>query len=238
MLHNRSIVTAALLISVGIAALGLFIKGGIEHFRDSERTVVVKGLSERRVEANNVIWPLRYSLAGSNLAALNAQMESRNKEILSYLAKYSIPADDISVALPSIFDAYTDRYADRSKIAARYNLTATITVSSGNVAAVRKAIGGITELLSKGLAISSDMYGESQVQFSYSSLNDIKPEMIEEATKSARAAAEKFATDSESELGKIKYANQGQFTISTPDANAPHIKMVRVVTTVNYYLRD
>jgi hypothetical protein len=62
--------------------------------------------------------------------------------------------------------------------------------------------------------------------------------MIEEATRNARAAAEKFAKDSESKLGKIKSASQGQFSISDRDANSPHIKVVRVVSTVEYLLRD
>lgn len=77
-----------------------------------------------------------------------------------------------------------------------------------------------------------------QTVYSFTGLNEIKPKMIEEATKNARAAAEKFAQDSESKLGKIKNASQGQFSITNRDENTPHIKRVRVVTTINYYLND
>lgn len=62
--------------------------------------------------------------------------------------------------------------------------------------------------------------------------------MIEEATKNARASAEKFAQDSGSSLGKIRRANQGQFSITDRDSNTPYIKSVRVVTTVEYFLKD
>lgn len=62
--------------------------------------------------------------------------------------------------------------------------------------------------------------------------------MIEEATKNARKAAEKFAKDSDSELGKIKHAYQGQFSIENRDANTPYIKRIRVVTTIDYSLED
>ena len=74
--------------------------------------------------------------------------------------------------------------------------------------------------------------------FIFSKLNDLKPEMIEEATKNARAVAEKFAEDSKSRLGKIKSASQGQFSVEDRDSSTPHIKQVRVVSTVEYYLSD
>ena len=82
------------------------------------------------------------------------------------------------------------------------------------------------------------MYGPNTVTYEFTGLNDIKPDMIEESTKNARATAEKFAKDSDSELGKIKKASQGQFSIEDRDANTPHIKRIRVVSTVEYYIED
>ena len=74
------------------------------------------------------------------------------------------------------------------------------------------------------------------MEFRYEGLNEIKPSMIEEATRNAREVAEKFAKDSGSNLGKIKTANQGTFTIEDRDSNTPYVKKVRVVTSVTYYL--
>ena len=62
--------------------------------------------------------------------------------------------------------------------------------------------------------------------------------MIEQATRKAREVAQKFAADSNSVLGKIRKASQGQFSITARDKNNPHIKKVRVVSTVDYYLSD
>ena len=78
----------------------------------------------------------------------------------------------------------------------------------------------------------------SQTEYIFTRLNEVKPEMIEEATRKAREVAEKFASDSQSKLGKIKNASQGQFSIYARDKNNPHIKKVRVVSTVQYYLSD
>ena len=91
-------------------------------------------------------------------------------------------------------------------------------------------------LLKQGIAITGGDY-KYNVSYEFPGLNEVKPRMIEEATKNARAAAEKFAKDSDSELGKIRNASQGQFSISDRDAYTPYIKSVRVVTTVNYYLK-
>jgi hypothetical protein len=62
--------------------------------------------------------------------------------------------------------------------------------------------------------------------------------MVEESTRNARATAEKFAKDSDSELGKIRRATQGQFSITDRDNNTPYIKNVRVVSTIEYYIKD
>ena len=112
-----------------------------------------------------------------------------------------------------------------------------ITVTSNQVKLVRQLINEQSELLKQGIAITGEPYRYG-VQYEYTGLNDIKPQMIETATKNARAAAEKFATDSESKLGKIKKASQGQFSISDRDDNTPYIKKVRVVTTIDYALED
>ena len=62
--------------------------------------------------------------------------------------------------------------------------------------------------------------------------------MIEEATKNAREAAEKFARDSGSKVGKIKSANQGYFSITDLDQNSGVMKKVRIVSTLEFYIED
>ena len=119
----------------------------------------------------------------------------------------------------------------------RYNLTSIITVSSQQVELVRNLIAEQGELLDKGVAIVSGEYN-TQVNYLFTGLNDLKPDMIAEATRNAREAAQQFATDSDSKLGKIKTASQGQFSISDRDQYTPYLKTVRVVTSVVYYLKD
>jgi hypothetical protein len=95
----------------------------------------------------------------------------------------------------------------------------------------------LSELGKQGIVLSGGDY-QSQPEYLFTRLNEVKPEMIEEATRQAREVAQKFAADSQSTLGRIRHASQGQFSIADRDRNNPHIKKVRVVSTVEYYLSD
>ena len=196
--------------------------------------VSVRGLAEKEVQADRVIWPLAYKTVGDDLGSVYRDISSANKKIQTFLIKNGIKASDITNGAPQVNDLWTNEYRDNVN-RQRYNATSVTTVSSSDVAKVRALMTRTGELLSQGIAIAPNDYNYP-IQFDFTSLNKIKPQMIEQATKNAREAAEKFAKDSESKLGKIKSAQQGLFSIEDRDSNTPYIKEVRVVTTVDYYL--
>lgn len=223
-----------LLLSLGLAVLGLFVYLGLNSLGNCERVVAVRGLAEREVKADRVIWPVVYKTTGNDLPALYGQLNDVSAKIRTFLVENGIPATDISTGAPEIVDLRADRY-NTNRVADRYNVTLVTTVVTGKVDAARSLMSRMGELLKSGIAISANDYG-NQVQYEFNGLNAIKPAMIEEATHNARKAAEQFAKDSESELGKIKSASQGLFTVSDRDSYTPYVKRVRVVTTVNFYL--
>ncbi len=118
----------------------------------------------------------------------------------------------------------------------RYTASQTVTVYSANVELVRKVMGMLSELGKQGIVFTGGY--QSQAEYLFTRLNEVKPVMIEQATRKAREVAQKFAEDSDSQLGKIRRASQGQCSIGDRDRNNPHIKKVRVVSTVEYYLSD
>ncbi|MEG2121401.1 MAG: SIMPL domain-containing protein [Rikenellaceae bacterium] len=237
---SKSIIVSASIFAIGIIIAGWMLSAGVRHFKDSERVVVVKGVSERQVSADRVIWPLTYKQVGNNLPQLYTTIESTNTKIVNFLTTNGISIEEITIAPAEVFDNETERYRGPDMSSYRYNVTAVITVSTDKVDKVVALMSRQSDLLKQGIAVSStgDYRYATQFDFTSNALTGIKPAMIEEATKNARTAGEKFAVDSQSELGKIKTANQGQFTISDRDANTPSIKIVRVVTTVEYYLKD
>ena len=226
----------ALILAIGMAVLGGQIEDGINDFVAKDRAVTVKGLAEMEVPADKVTWPLMYKEVGNDLSILYNRISNTNKAIVDFLKQKGIAEDEISINAPEIIDMQAERYVGENKNY-RYNVTTVITVTSKKVDLVRSLISEQSELLKQGIAITGGDY-RYNIQYDYTSLNEIKPQMIEEATKNAREAAEKFAKDSDSELGKIKRATQGQFSIDNRDANTPYIKRIRVVTTVEYSLED
>ncbi len=225
----------ATLVALGLVLMGFFVRSGLVSFAERDRSVVVRGLAEREVQADRVIWPIVYKTVGNDLAALYAQINRVNAEITDFLKQNGITDKEITVSAPQVLDILTDRYQANNGPRDRYNVTTVLTVSSGQVDVVRGLMARMGELLKKGIAISENDY-QNRVQFEFTSLNKIKPEMIEEATRNGREAAQKFAKDSDSRLGKIKTASQGLFSIDDRDSNTPHIKRIRVVTNITYYL--
>jgi hypothetical protein len=226
----------SVILAIGLLLMGFLIKQGLDSFAEKNRIVTVKGLAEMEVPANKVTWPLMYKEVGNDLISLYNRIHTTNDAIVNFLIKKGIKKEEISVNAPEIIDLQAERY-NQNPVQYRYNVTTVITVTSNQVDLVCSLIQEQSELLKQGIAITGGDY-RYNTQYDFTSLNEVKPQMIEEATKNAREAALKFAKDSESELGKIKRAYQGQFSIEDRDANTPYIKRIRVVTTIDYSLED
>lgn len=224
---------AGVCVAIGIASVGISLKAGIDHFVDRDRVVTVKGLAERNVQADYVIWPVTFRVTGTDLSALYEKAQTQSEEIRNFLISQGIKAQDISQGTPSVQDLHADFYGNNLP-PERYRMEMAVSVATTDVDTVLKAMVNQSELIQKGVLFTQNY----RTQFSFNGLNSIKPEMVEEATKNARSTAQKFAEDSDSELGKIRRASQGQFSIYDRDSNTPYIKRVRVVTTVEYYLKD
>ena len=219
-----SFASAGLLIGVGLLLLGLCMKSVIDDF------------AQRDIPANKVTWPIVSKLTGDDLKSLYTQVQSIDSAITTFLKTNGITDAEISVNPPAVTDLKADQY-NAANAPYHYSVTAVVTVTSSRVELVRKLINRQTELMAQGIAITAGDYNYPTL-YEYTDLNTIKPAMIAEATQNARKAADKFAEDSHSKLGKIKTASQGQFSIDDRDQYTPQIKTVRVVSTIEYYLKD
>ncbi len=224
-------------ICLGLGILGYLLAGAAIDFKQYDRSVTVKGLSEREYLADIVIWPIEFTVADNNLERLYRSIDDYTLRIKSFLEKHNISIDEISFSSPSINDKTAQQYGGGPAPQYRYSANQTVTVYSENIQAVRKVMDKLSELGKQGIVFTGGRY-QYQKEYIFTRLNEVKPEMIEEATTKAREVADKFAKDSQSVLGKIKQASQGQFSITARDKNNPHIKRVRVVSTVQYYLSD
>jgi hypothetical protein len=230
---NHGNTPAAVVLAIGIALAGYLVGNALIESRTSERRVAVRGLSERELPANLVLWPIVFSVTSDDLVDLQRQADAGVVKVRAFLGD-AFPAEQISVSPPRVQDREAQGRAGDGRQLDRYMAEVVVTVRTDQIDAARKAIERSGELVKQGVAVIRSY--EYSTQYLYTDLEKIKPEMIAEATRDARRAAEQFAQDSGSKVGAIRTAQQGLFSIEDRDQFSPQLKKIRVVTTVDYYL--
>jgi hypothetical protein len=236
-------VVAALLLAAGLAAGGWLAGEGVARARAGDRFVTVKGISEREVRADVAIWPLRLVASDDDLARAHARIEASAQQVREFLTRQGLDLSDSRIQGFSVSDANARDYGGPAGTRNRFVIQQTLVLRSREPEKVLAASARIGELVGAGVLLSSGgEYGSGGPTFLFTGLNDLKPQMIAEATARAREAAEQFAKDSGSALGGIRRANQGLFEILARD-RAQGIdeqgqvqKVVRVVATLEYLL--
>lgn len=226
-------IIAALLLALGIVVAGWFASRGLVAIKTQDRYVVVKGSAERIVDADLLVWPLPHTVGGNDLASVQRDLARNTEAIRRFFLDAGFEEDEIVVSPPRLEDRWAYAYGD-SRPPERFRYANTVSLRTTKVDKALAALRNSGQLVAGGVMLEQ----HSQPEFDYTRLNDIKPELIAEATAAARESAEQFAKDSGSHLGGIRSANQGVVTISDRDQSSPQVKKVRVVTTVEYFLRD
>jgi uncharacterized protein len=239
------------LLALGLVVGGWVLGAQIKATRLSDRYVTVKGLVERKVKSDLAIWSLSYKDAGDDLSSVYAKTEADKKAVLQFLDQQGFQSSEIEMGVVRVVDTQANEYGGGNRPPHRYIVEQQITVRTSRVDQVAAAAQKTIELLQKGIVFNSNP-GQG-LSYKFTALNSIKPDMITEATRNARAAADRFASDSGSNVGSIRQANQGVFSILPADqgadagepgeaggeifgADTSLMKTVRVVTTVQYYL--
>lgn len=220
-------------VSIVLAAfvLGLMLVWTVKTLKSFDDTVTVKGLCEREVPADNVVLRISYTAQDNSLIDLRSTVERNDQAVIDLIKKAGIKDEEIKYTTASFNDRYDDYYVS-SNIKFRYSANQTISVFSSNMDAVRKLQRTID-----GDLLKLDILSSTSANYKYDGLNDIKPSMIAESLDKARESAEEFAKNSHSKIGKMRTASQGYFDIDDLDENTPQVKKIRVVTTVEYYLK-
>jgi len=227
-------------LAIGVALGGFF--PGYFYYKThlASNFVTVKGLAEMDVRADLAVWDLRVVVTGNQLTAVQNDLNRQREEIHAFLAKRGFTTDEIADGRVETNDLKANPYRSETNDDIRYILQQSVKVRSTNVTAVESALSSTGDLIAKGIVFDSQSYG-SPVSYIFTRLNDIKPEMLEKATKNATAAAAEFAKSSGSKVGKIRRAQQGVFSIlpreETSESESAQIdKKVRVVSTVEFWL--
>ncbi len=228
---------SAAILSIGIIVLGYCISYGILHFHQFNRYVSVKGLSDRKVQADNVIWKINYNATATSLSKLYQKINTDQQLIKSFLLENGI--DKKNIYFGSISTSQNTKKVDKNgqeeSSYIEYSSYGDVTVTTSQVTLIQSLSQKVIDLVSKDVLISSN-----DVQYYYTKLNEIKPEMLKLATNNAKLAAWKFAENAQANLGSLRQASQGLFTISNADhsyGNSDPSKVIRVVVNAEYFIK-
>lgn len=233
---KKNVLVLALTCCATVIISSLIISGGLSKIVHENRTVSVRGLAEKEVDADMAVWRLSFSLGDNDLISLQKGIVAKTQIVTQFLEAHGLNSEDYSVLSPEINDTTVNVYLDANRRTFDYVAKQAVLIRSTKVQSVKETAGSTLELLGKGISVSSEY--DSKVSYEFNGLNAIKPEMIASATENARLAAEQFARDSHSKVGKISSASQGLFSIDDAAVGLEDKKRVRVVTTVVYTLVD
>ena len=231
---------------LGLVVGGWVLGSEIKDIKLADRYVTVKGLVERTVKSDMAIWPVRFKETGNDLPQVFAKSQSDKDGVLKFFAAQGVTPKEISVGQIRVTDKLANEYSGNNT-GPRYIVEQTVTVQSGEVDKIAKAGEKTADLVKAGIVVGGSE-GQGGIKYKFNGLNALKPDMITEATRNARSSADRFAADSGSQVGSIKSASQGVFSISAADSistgdegggdsgDASMMKKVRVVATVDYYL--
>jgi hypothetical protein len=249
---RRSAAVLAVGMCVGLIGGAIILGHSLQEIRKGERYVTVKGVAERDVRADLGVWAMKLRVAGSDLAEAGRSMDAARAKVLQFLAEKGFAPEEIASQELRVSDRQANDYGSGNvREMLRYVVEATIVLRSKNVDRVQKVSQMTDELVRAGVVLSTKEEWQTGPRFMFTQLNSIKPAMLAEATKSSRAAAVQFATDSGSAVGSIRRASQGLFSITNRDQTTPGQgegssggsedesdpnKRVRVVVTIDYFL--
>lgn len=230
----------AVILSLGLVASAVLVGQGLKTFRSGDRFVTVKGSAEQIANADLVVWPLAHTVSGNDLGVLQRELETRTQTIRAFFTQAGFSDDEISVAPASLEDRWAYAYGE-NRSPEQYRYSTTVTLRTNKVQKAMEALRRTGDLLAQGVVLGGNGGQDAAPtgpEFDFTQLNTVKPKLIAEATANARKSAEQFAKDSGSALDGIRSANQGVVSIENRDAGSPHVKKIRVVTTVDYFLKN
>jgi hypothetical protein len=229
-----AIIVSSLLLAAGISAGGFFVGEGVSNRSSGRRIISVKGLSEREVPASVAVWSVGYGATGNELDAINKKLSNSTKAVLAFLKSAGFDEKDMAVQPPALHDASMEpRDKDTPPPPERFRACQSVLLRTAKVDLIKRTLASASTLMVNGVLLT----GGSQPNYIFNQLNEIKPGMIQEATRNARIAAEQFSRDSQTSMGKLRNATQGWFQVENRDEATPERKTVRVVVDVDYEIR-
>jgi hypothetical protein len=233
---------AVAIFAVGLTSSGYALGDGLRRSKMAEhRSVTVRGVSERNVTADLATWSVNFSHDGTELGPVQQSVDQQARAVRAFFQRSGFRPEEISDSDVSLSREQPRDREGNPVGPQKLTVSRAIQLRTNDVIKARAAYSRQAELLRDGVELSG-----TNITYTFTRLNGLKPQMIAEATRNARDSAEQFARDSGVTVGRIKSASQGYFSVGARDGeecddcgssggSSPYQK-VRVVTTIDYDL--
>lgn len=239
---------------LGLLLLGVFLSAGIiigtiiisktvELVKFQNQRITVKGYAERNITSDVASWRGQITTRSEELVTAYDNIQADLEKVLTYLKQQGIKEDEISI--PSVITNIQYKRTNQgmmTNIVEGYVLSQSVSITSPNIEQIARIANEITILIKEGIEFDS-----FPPQYFFTKLDDMKIELLGEATRNAYMRAEQLAENSGSKVGSLKYASQGVFQITpvystqvsdygTYDTTTIE-KTVKAVVTMEYSIR-
>lgn len=204
---SGAIIACGFLLMLGLVVAGFFVRSGISSLSQTA-SVSVKGYAERDIISDLAIWNGRVSVSSPTLKEGFMLIKQQTDKVVEYLIKNNFKPEEIQLSTITQYEdiEYFPAGGNR-KIG--YKFTQQVSIQGADIDKIIFIADKSTELILEGIDFESQ-----QIQYLYTKLDDLKIDMLAEATNDAKARAEQIAKTGGNKIKNIKSAQQGVFQIT------------------------
>ncbi|KGN72918.1 hypothetical protein HR11_07595 [Porphyromonas macacae] len=208
MKNNSLIIT--IIASVALILTAAVFGSRIAQIKKPAKAVKVTGICERTFESDLIVWKARFSAQNMDLQSGFSQLKEDREQVLKFLEGKGIAKDMIDLSSISVEKMFDSRYNNNNyyNVFTGYKLTQTVKIESNDVDKIEKISKDVTELINNDVMIESEM-----PKYYYTKLDDLKIEMLENASADAYERASVIAQGSRSKIDRLTQSQMGVFQI-------------------------
>ncbi|MBM7853935.1 hypothetical protein JOC37_000300 [Desulfohalotomaculum tongense] len=211
---SRYLVIAAAILSAALVICAFVLAKPLENYAKSKSSITVTGSAKKQIKSDLVVWRGSFYREAEQLDVAYKDLKADLETVKAYLVDKGIPEKDIVVSSINTSPQYIyNKYGNTGEISG-YRLSQEIEVESKDVDKLTAIARESTELIEQGILFES-----YPPEYFYTKLNDLKIDMLAEATKDAKKRAEKMAESTGSKIGHLRSARMGVFQITPVHSN-------------------
>lgn len=225
----KGFIPLGLILALGLVISTYLVTDALRDIRMSHQIIKVRGYAETSVESDMVIWYITVKARDRNMAEAYTVLAEHREKVLNFLQKNQVETEEIKIRAVSVNERRrrTENGHETNEIEF-FELSQGIGVKSRDVYNISKLSTAVASLLGEGIALRS-----GTPSYYYTQVDALKSQLLVEATKDARERAKTLAEGSGVNLGSLRAARQGVFSVRSADSSGISEKSTDDVSSIS-----